>query len=194
MLSQYGRCTKACGHFLCEHLPLPHLSAHDFAGAFTADSSAGGSGCAADGTEPLGRANNSISLRGPAPNYCRLANATVLVPSGGGGSSTPIDFGDSAASRQSAARAVRITVDHAAVFVRTVRVFLSPDASFDNLVEVLTLLAPSALRAATGVTIGLGGVSVSQFHQPSLFFSRFQARYRNRCSPNSVACRCILTL
>lgn len=64
-------------------------------------------------------------------------------------------------ARGSASRAVRITIDHAGVYSRTMRVYYSPDASFSNLVEVITVQVPTALQSAASVTVGFGGVSVS---------------------------------
>lgn len=117
-----------------------------------------------DGTQLGGRTSSSIALRGSATGgMCLLAAATTA----GSGSQTLIDWGPQsqsaqATTRQSAARAVRITLDHAGVASRVLRVYYSPDASFANLVEVLSIRAPSDLTGATSVTVGFGGVSVRQ--------------------------------
>lgn len=139
------------------------------AGYFAGDSTFGGPGCSGDGTTLGGRVDSSIALRGPtASDNCVLGVATTAVS---GGVSTLIDWGPSPFSsnaqsaqqttRSSQARAVRLTVDHADVSPRMIRVYYSPDSNFSQLVEVLSVAAPPELASVTEATVGFGGISVS---------------------------------
>lgn len=139
------------------------------AGYFAGDSTFGGPGCTGDGTTLGRRVDSSIALRGPAASdYCVLGVATAAVV---GGVSTLLDWGPSPFSsnaqsaqqttRGSQARAVRLTVDHADVSPRMIRVYYSPNSNFSQLVEVLSVAAPAVLASVTEATVGFGGISVS---------------------------------
>lgn len=148
----------------------PHVH---IAGLFSGGAEFGGSDCTSDGTVVGGRVDNSIALRGPSGStslsgYCVLGVATSATVEG---VSTLIDWGpnpssSSAASAQfttqaSQARAVRLTLDHADVSPRMVRVYYSPDSNFSRLTQVISVVAPAKLLAVAKVYLGFGGVSVS---------------------------------